>query len=251
MNEINRLTSPSNLFERPTPPPQRALPEDDRRPHIAIDASWIEGLCSRGAAGDVDDRVMRSLSSALEAAVEGCDRHCADALRIAMAIRLAGLRSQALAPAKQGDFEPKARHVRALQTWRLKRVVEYADNLLPAKISLSDLASVAGLSRMHFASQFRAATGLRPHEFLLKRRVARAEDLLRNSPIAIAEIALTVGFQTQAHFTTVFKKIVGCTPRQWRVINQMPIAPRFGTHLPTAVAAAGLSSGEARSVPVR
>jgi AraC-like DNA-binding protein len=97
---------------------------------------------------------------------------------------------------------------------------------------------------MHFASQFRAATGLRPHEFLLRRRVGRAEDLLRNSPIAIAEIALTVGFQTQAHFTTVFKKIVGCTPRQWRVVNQTPIAPQLGNGLPIAVKARGLSGAE-------
>jgi len=41
----------------------------------------------------------------------------------------------------------------------------------------------------------------------------------------IAEIALTVGFQTQAHFTTVFKRFIGCTPHRWRVISQMPTAP--------------------------
>jgi AraC-like DNA-binding protein len=225
MNEITRLTTLSHLFEQPTTLLQR---EDDRRPQITIDASRVEGLRNHGAAEDSDDRVMSSLSSALEAAEEGRDRHCADALRLAMAIRLANLRSQAVTPAKQGDFEPKTRQARALQTWRLKRVVEYVDNTVSARIGLSDLASVAGLSRMHFASQFRAATGLRPHEFLLRRRVRRAEDLLRNNTTAIAEIALIVGFQTQAHFTTVFKKIVGCTPRQWRVINQMPIVPQLG-----------------------
>jgi AraC family transcriptional regulator len=174
---------------------------------------------SQSVVEDLDDRVMRSLCSALEAAEEGHDLRCADALRLAMAIRLAGPRSQAATPAMQGDFKPKGRRVRALQTWRLRRVMEYADNHMLGKISLSDLASVAGLSRMHFASQFRAATGLRPHEFLLRCRVRRAEKLLRESPIAIAEIALAVGFQTQAHFTTVFKRFVGDTPYQWRNAN--------------------------------
>jgi AraC-like DNA-binding protein len=69
---------------------------------------------------------------------------------------------------------------------------------------------------MHFAAQFRAATGFRPHEYLLRRRVQLAEELLRHSTLTIVEIALTVGFQTQAHFTTVFKRFAGNTPCQWR-----------------------------------
>jgi AraC-like DNA-binding protein len=128
--------------------------------------------------------------------------------------------------------------VRALQKWRLKRVVEYVDNHLATKVSLTDMAAVAGLSRMHFASQFRAATGLRPHEYLLRRRIRRTEELLRNSTMAIVEIALSVGFETQAHFTTVFKRFVGCTPRRWRNVNQMPAVPRIGSGARTAVATA-------------
>jgi AraC-like DNA-binding protein len=108
-----------------------------------------------------------------------------------------------------------------LQKWRLKRVVEYIDINLSNRVSLLDLAAVAGLSRMHFASQFRVATGLRPHEFLLGRRIRRSKELLRTSPMAIVEIAFAVGFQTQAHFTTVFKRFAGHTPRQWRMANQM------------------------------
>jgi AraC-like DNA-binding protein len=72
---------------------------------------------------------------------------------------------------------------------------------------------------MHFAAQFRAATGFRPHEYLLRRRIQRAEELLRLSTMTLVDIALTVGFQTQAHFTTVFKRFVGDTPYQWRNAN--------------------------------
>jgi AraC family transcriptional regulator len=69
---------------------------------------------------------------------------------------------------------------------------------------------------MHFAAQFRLATGIRPHEFVLRRRVARSQQLLAETHATLVEIALSVGFQTQAHFTTVFKRFVGDTPRQWR-----------------------------------
>jgi AraC family transcriptional regulator len=69
---------------------------------------------------------------------------------------------------------------------------------------------------MHFAAQFRAAVGMRPHQYLLKRRIERAEALLKQAEISLVEVALTVGFQTQAHFTTVFKRFAGDTPYQWR-----------------------------------
>ncbi len=168
------------------------------------------------------DPVIRSLSDAMAATERAYDRHSgiqADALRLAMVVRLLALQSEAPRPAQRGELADEhsgERQVRALQKWRLKRVVEYIDNHLCSKISLMDLAVIAGLSRMHFASQFRVATGLRPHDNLLRRRIHRAEELLTTSTMTIVEIALTVGFQTQAHFTTVFKRFVGHTPYQWR-----------------------------------
>jgi AraC-like DNA-binding protein len=137
----------------------------------------------------------------------------------------ASYRDQVIGDLMTGSMQ---RQIRALQKWRLKRVVEHIEDHLSAKIALSDLADVAGLSPMHFASQFRTATGLRPHEFLLRRRIQRAEELLRNSTMPIVEVAMTVGFQTQAHLTTVFKRFTGCPPGRWRAINQTPIAPPQG-----------------------
>ena len=177
------------------------------------------------AAGNPQDPVIRRLSDALAATERTDDRHtgiCSDALRLAIVTRMLGLQSETqraeeqTTKAGQGYAE---RPLRALQKWRLKRVVEYVDNHLSGRITLLDLAAVAGLSRMHFASQFRAATGFRPHEYLLRRRIHRAEELLRQSTMTLVEIALTVGFQTQAHFTTVFKRFVGDTPYQWRNAN--------------------------------
>jgi len=69
---------------------------------------------------------------------------------------------------------------------------------------------------MYFAKQFRATTGMRPHEFVLRKRIERAQRMLAETSEALVDIALSVGFQTQAHFTTVFKKIAGYTPYQFR-----------------------------------
>jgi AraC family transcriptional regulator len=186
---------------------------------VVAETEWFEQLRANAVVHNPNDRVINFLSSALATAEEGNDHHCVDALRLAMVIRLLGLRSDTPAAARQSEPDGRGRQVRALQKWRLKRAVEYIDTHLSAKVSLLDLAAVAGLSRMHFASQFRVATGLRPHEFLLRRRIRRAEELLRDTETSIVEIALTVGFQTQAHFTTVFKRFVGCTPCRWRVMN--------------------------------
>jgi AraC family transcriptional regulator len=110
----------------------------------------------------------------------------------------------------------KSCSVAALPKWRLKRVLTYIDANIGAPITLANLAATAGLSRMYFAKQFRAATGLRPHDYVLRKRIERAQQMLAARSDALVDIALSVGFQTQAHFTTVFRKIVGHTPCQWR-----------------------------------
>jgi AraC-like DNA-binding protein len=95
-------------------------------------------------------------------------------------------------------------------------VKEYIATHLADPISLPDLARAAGLTRMHFAAQFKAATGLRPREYVLRHRIAHAKTLLLESELKLVEIALASGFQTQAHFTTVFKKLTFSTPYEWR-----------------------------------
>jgi AraC family transcriptional regulator len=112
--------------------------------------------------------------------------------------------------------QSERRKASGLAKWRLKRALDYVDGNLAEPVSLADLASVAGLTRMHFAAQFRAATGLRPHEYLLRRRIERAQERLRGSNDSILDVALQVGFQTQAHFTSTFRRFVGEPPNAWR-----------------------------------
>jgi len=103
-----------------------------------------------------------------------------------------------------------------LPKWRLKRAVEYIEAHMDSPVTLGDLSRAAGLSRMHFASQFRAATGVRPHEYVLRHRINRAQVMLATTNEPLAQLALSVGFSSQAHFTTVFKRFSGFTPARWR-----------------------------------
>jgi transcriptional regulator GlxA family with amidase domain len=108
------------------------------------------------------------------------------------------------------------RRLRPLQNWRLSRVLRFVDQHLEEHITLASMANAAGLTRMHFAAQFRLAAGVRPHEYLLRRRIWKACELLSRTRLSIVQVALIVGFQTQAHFTTVFKRLVGAPPLRWR-----------------------------------
>lgn len=111
----------------------------------------------------------------------------------------------------------KKRSAPAMQKWRLIRVLKYIDASISERLSLTDLATVAGISRMYFAGQFRAAIGVRPHDYVQRRRIEHAQRLLRTSDLPLSEIAQSVGFQTQSHFTTTFKRFVGSTPYRWRL----------------------------------
>lgn len=128
--------------------------------------------------------------------------------------RQGGSASGSLAPVPTEARE--RRQPPSLPKWRLKRVADYVEAHLGERVTLHDLAGAAGLTRMYFAAQFRLAKGMRPHEYLLQRRIGRAQEMLCAPNARIADVAVCVGFSTQAHFTTVFKRIVGQTPYRWQ-----------------------------------
>lgn len=167
------------------------------------------GQAGLATTGFVQDAVIERLAHALlrveDAGTFG--RLYAETLGLAIVSRLLG-RGQEREAAHAG--------VAPLPKWRLRRVVQFVDEHLDQPVTLADLAQVAGLSRMHFAAQFRAATGFRPHEYMLRRRIEQAQDRLASTAEPLVEVALSVGFRTQAHFSTVFKRFAGTTPQAWR-----------------------------------
>src|SRR5262249_25963378 len=99
---------------------------------------------------------------------------------------------------------------------KLRAVAEYVEDHLDASPTLEQMATIARLSVYHFARQFRRATGLPPHQYVIARRVERAKQLLQGD-LALAEVAACAGFSDQSQFSYHFKRLVGATPRQFRM----------------------------------
>ncbi len=177
--------------------------------HISAD-HFPAQLPAAGGPGDLvllRDPLVAELAKALTEHGDATDQEFARCIGRTLAMHLTRL-------------EPPRAKVNALPKWRLRRVEQYIADHFDRCISLSELANVAGLSRMHFAAQFRAATGYRPREYLLNHRVEHAKILLTTTGRPLAEIALAVGFSTQAHFSTVFKRISGQSPARWRLAGK-------------------------------
>jgi AraC family transcriptional regulator len=84
-------------------------------------------------------------------------------------------------------------------------------------LTLGQLAAVAHLSAYHFARQFKVATGRPPHQYVISRRIERAQRLLQQDhDISLAEIATCAGFSDQSHFSHHFKRLIGVTPGRFR-----------------------------------
>jgi AraC family transcriptional regulator len=106
--------------------------------------------------------------------------------------------------------------VERLPDARFRRVIDYLDASLASEISLGDLADLAGLSPNYFLSAFKKATGKTPHRLLTEMRVAKGRELLSNPQMSIVNVALAVGFSSQSHFTTVFRRFMKTTPALYR-----------------------------------
>jgi AraC family transcriptional regulator len=99
---------------------------------------------------------------------------------------------------------------------RLSRVLDCIEVNLEGDLTLDHLASIACLSRFHFARAFKAALGQPPHQYVTAKRIARAKALLMRGDQSLVDIALGLNFSCQANFTRAFRQQTGQTPGQYR-----------------------------------
>jgi AraC family transcriptional regulator len=111
---------------------------------------------------------------------------------------------------------PVTRPPVGLAPWQVKRVTTYMLEHLSESLTLDELAGVIHLSRFHFCTAFRLATCKTPHEWLVIQRIEMARKLLEDRVLNITEVGLAVGYGTPSAFTAAFRKIVGCTPTDFR-----------------------------------
>ena len=117
----------------------------------------------------------------------------------------------------RGDTAAERSHLQgALAPWQAKRVRCYIEDNLDATIRANDLAGLVRLSTSHFFRAFRQTFGDTPIAYIMKRRMLRAQQLMSNSGVSLAQIALECGMCDQAHFSRTFRRIVGTNPTIWR-----------------------------------
>src|SRR6185312_6662526 len=177
----------------------------------ALDPDRFEIQGRFGVRDERIDDLARRLLTGLE--LEGADsRLYVDALTCELAIHL--LREHT-APCA-GTRWRMAR----LSPHKLRRAIDYIDDNLRTELTLASIAEAVALSPGHFAHAFRQATGVAPHRYVLERRVERANALLRQSDMPITEIADRVGCSSHSHFSVLFHRITGLTPREFRTLDQ-------------------------------
>lgn len=104
--------------------------------------------------------------------------------------------------------------MRALVHLRMAR--DYIDRNYREPLNLDELARVAGVSKFHFVRSFEAAYGETPFRYLTRRRIERAQDLLRWANLTVTEICMMVGFSSLGSFSARFTQLVGETPTAYR-----------------------------------
>ncbi|VGO17889.1 HTH-type transcriptional activator RhaR [Pontiella desulfatans] len=99
---------------------------------------------------------------------------------------------------------------------RVGNVIGALENDFSKDWKLEDLLKIAHMSRSNLMRVFRKATGQTPIEYLVRLRIQRAMEMLRNSDLSVTEIALEVGFNDSNYFTRQFRRILGESPRSFR-----------------------------------
>nr|WP_159465320.1 AraC family transcriptional regulator [Scandinavium goeteborgense] len=102
----------------------------------------------------------------------------------------------------------------------LRNVLAYMEANLAQPLTLADLAQEAALSEYHFARMFSLSMKMAPHQYVMQRRMARAQELVRHTGLPLTDIALACGFSSASHFSNRFKSALGMTPSQLRAAGK-------------------------------
>jgi YesN/AraC family two-component response regulator len=98
----------------------------------------------------------------------------------------------------------------------VKKSLQYIEANYSRDISISDVASYIGLNRNYFCSVIKERLGISLQEYLIKFRVTKACELMKNRNLSIGDIARSVGYNDPLGFSKIFKKIKGCSPKKFR-----------------------------------
>ncbi|HEX8141662.1 MAG TPA: AraC family transcriptional regulator [Pyrinomonadaceae bacterium] len=99
---------------------------------------------------------------------------------------------------------------------RLCRARNFMDDCYDLPLDLDRISREACFSRYHFIRLFRQAFEQTPHQYLTRRRIERAKELLTSSRLTVTDVCFEVGFQSLGSFSSLFRKYVGHPPNTYR-----------------------------------
>lgn len=111
-----------------------------------------------------------------------------------------------------GRYRSSVASKRGLSRIQLRRVTAYIENNIEQDLSLATLAQIAHLSASHFNAMFKRSTGFAVHEYVIRRRVDRAKQLLTRGELAASQVAAEAGFSHQSHMARAMRRVLGVTP---------------------------------------
>jgi AraC family transcriptional regulator len=154
--------------------------------------------------------ISRAIASELQAETSA-GRLLIEALANSLAARLVQKHISTPAAHALASFKREG-----LDRRRLVRVLDYVEANLEGDLTLDGMASIACLSRYHFARAFKRAVGHPPHGYVSVRRLERAKALLIQGDRPLVDLALALGFSSQANFSRAFRQTTGLAPGQYR-----------------------------------
>lgn len=208
------LPGMSASFDPPGPMEVLAVAYDDP-------AAALEGARATGAApAFVTDAGIRALAHEIRRVLLREGESAAEyleSLARSFLIRASRVMRHATPPARRETITP----------FSLRRIAEHVENRLSDRITVVELAAIAGLSRAHFSRAFLNATGESPHSFIRSRRLALVRRRLDEGVDDLSRLAAQAGFSSHSHMTTAFRQAFGVTPREQReILAAESAAPR-------------------------
>jgi AraC family transcriptional regulator len=180
---------------------ERATDRDGR------DAALVDGIGIRDA---LIESLFRRMLSEIERATDASPLRLDSALHCLLE-QVAARHSTGHAGSARGAF--------VLAPHKLRRTLDYVESNLAAAIGLDALSAIAGTSQSHFCHGFRAAMGISPYRYVLRRRIALAKALLLTSELTLQEVGASSGFASRHQFSLAFKAMEGIGPKRYRMDN--------------------------------
>ncbi|MEM1192962.1 MAG: DNA-binding response regulator [Pseudomonadota bacterium] len=110
-------------------------------------------------------------------------------------------------------------HERTIGQVDIQKIEDFVEKNFDEKIRLTDIAGLVDMSEGHFSRRFKETFKMTPYQYVLHKRLEEAKRLLRNTELSLVDIADSIGFGSQAHFSSTFKKSTGISPLAYRKMS--------------------------------